>query len=294
MTVRSVADTLFMPAKSQKRSKRAPRKASEPVDLFGHGSGRKVTVEGDSKCPDCGHVTHLRFVGHADSVGVRISRQAIKAGALCVPCTDRADQAELEAEIAERRDEMREDRVRRAGVPDRWQAVSFANVERDGARAEAIDAAVEWASSDDPRHGLLLWGDVGRGKTVIAAAAAMERLQRRRLRWLSIAKLLTDLRGGFDSPMYQQALRSIDPATTDAALVLDDLDKLNPTPHSLQPLYVAINGWIEKPLPLLVTMNRSPDELAEWAGETFGEALASRLVGYSRVVEVKGRDRRMD
>jgi DNA replication protein DnaC len=114
------------------------------------------------------------------------------------------------------------------------------------------------------------------------------------LRWLSVAKLLTDLRGGFDSPLYKAALEQIDPAATDHALVLDDLDKINPTAHSLQPLYVAINGWLERPLPLLVTMNRSPEELADWAGPDFGEALASRLVGYSTVVEVKGRDRRLD
>jgi len=284
-----------MPAKSQtqtkKRTKRSPQRL--PIGPFGHGEGRKVTVEGISKCPDCGHETKILFHGHSDSLGVRVSRHAIKHGAQCEPCTDREDQATHDAELKERRDEMRQQRVDRAGVPERWKAITFDRVEQDGPRLPAIEAALAWAQSDDPREGLLLWGDVGRGKTVIAAAAAMERLQRRRLRWLSVAKLLTDLRGGFDSPMYQKALRSIDPDTTDAALVLDDLDKLRPTEHSLQPLYVAINGWIERPLPLLVTMNRSPDELAEWAGETFGEALASRLVGSCKVVEVKGRDRRM-
>jgi DNA replication protein DnaC len=134
---------------------------------------------------------------------------------------------------------------------------------------------------------------VGRGKTVIAAAAAMERLQRRHLKWLSVAALLTDLRGGFDSPEYKRALRSIDAQKAMGALVLDDLDKLKPTESALQPLYVAINGWVERPLPLLVTCNRSPDEIAAWAGQTFGEALASRLLGYCQVIEVRGRDRRL-
>jgi DNA replication protein DnaC len=266
----------------------------EPVGGFGDGEGRLVTVEGTLACGGCGRDVELRFRGASRSLGVRITRAALKRkDVLCEACQDEEDARTMSRELAERRAELREQRLRGSGVPERWRAVTFARVERDEARAEALDAAEEWAAADQPR-GLLLWGEVGRGKTVIAAAAAMERLQTRRLRWLSVADLLVRLRMPLGSAEHARALRQIDPAATDAALVLDDLDKLKPSEHSLQPLYVAINGWLERPLPLLVTMNRSPDRLAEWAGETFGEALASRLVGYSRVVEVRGRDRRMD
>lgn len=281
-----------MPTNTTQRRKHAPRK-TKPVDLFGHGEGRKVTVKGTSTCPECDAKTALSFYGHADSLGVRLTRQALKNGAPCESCIDAKDLAARDQELAERRAEMREQRIERSRIPERWRAVRFELVERDDARAEAVDSALEWAQSDTP-GGLLLWGAVGRGKTVIAAAAAMERLQRRRVRWLSVAKLLGDLRMPFSSPEYTRALRSIDPEASDAALVLDDLDKMKPTDHALQPLFVAIDGWMSRPLPLLVTMNRSPEELADWAGETFGEQLASRLVGYCRVAEVKGRDRRLD
>jgi DNA replication protein DnaC len=278
-----------LPMAAKSSTKRRPKLVP---DTLGRGEGRLVTVKGTTRCTSCKGEIELEFVGASKSFGVTTTRLALKNGTLCVPCTDREDAEEFDRETAQRRAEHRLLRIERSGVPPRWQAVTFARLERDELRAPAFDAAAAWAQSDKP-SGLLLYGAVGRGKTLIAAAAAMERLQRRRLRWLPVAKLLTDLRGGFDSPLYKAALAAIDSSSTDAALVLDDLDKLKPTDHSLQPLYVAINGWLERPLPLLVTMNRSPDELAEWAGESFGEALASRLVGYSEVVEVKGRDRRL-
>lgn len=281
-----------MPAKTPKRRKRAPERV-EPLSFLGEGEGRIVTIDRTVACMTCGEDVHVQYRGRARSAGVRITRTALKAGMNCTRCQDRLDAEELDGEIAERRERMRLSRIERSGVPERWRAVSFAEVERDPERELAIDAALQWAQADTPR-GLLLWGEVGRGKTVIAAAAAMEYLQRRRLRWLNVAKLLTDLRGGFDSPSYTAGLKLIDSTSTDAALVLNDLDKTKPTEHSLQPLFVAIDSWLERPLPLIVTMNRSPDELADWAGETFGEALASRLVGYSTVVEVRGRDRRLD
>jgi len=273
-----------------------PTSTAEPrqVSPFSAGSGRQVNVKGTKACGECGKDVSIDFTGAADSVGVRISRRwmAKKTRVLCEDCLDREDAARWDAELEERREEARVGRIEKSGVPERWKSVTFAKLERDKPRAEAIDAARAWAEAEKPK-GLLLHGPVGRGKTVIAAAAAMERLQRRHLKWLSVAALLTDLRGGFDSPEYKRALRSIDAQKAMGALVLDDLDKLKPTESALQPIYVAINGWIERPLPLLVTCNRSPDEIAAWAGETFGEALASRLLGYCQVIEVRGRDRRL-
>ena len=42
------------------------------------------------------------------------------------------------------------------------------------------------------------------------------------------------------------------------ALVLDDLDKITPTERAVQPLYLAINRWVEARQPPFVTTNTSP------------------------------------
>lgn len=289
--VRSGSQTLGMATQGKKRSKRAPVRP-RPIERFGEGVGRRVSVEGAASCPECGGESKIVFYGHSDSVGARISRQALKKGALCEVCSDRLEDERLAAEEAEVRKGLLARRVEQSGVPRRWRPVTFDRMEWDAGRVPALEAAKRWAEGEGSQ-GVVLWGLPGRGKTVIAAVAAMERLQRRYVRWVNVADLLMKLRMPMGSQAHAVALRIIDSESTDAALVLDDLDKLNPTEHQLQPLYVAVNGWMERPLPLLVTMNRSPGELAEWAGETFGDTLVSRLMGYSSVVEVQGPDRRL-
>lgn len=268
---------------------------AEPKRLspFGAGEGKIVTIKGTRPCSSCKAKVKIEFTGAEDSLGARMTREWLAKGAIrrCDTCLEREDAQRWEAELAERREHARLARIDRAGVPERWKPITFEKLEWDEARAPALHAAKEWASADNPK-GLLLWGEVGVGKTVIAAAAAMARLQHAHLRWISVAELLTDLRLPFEMPEYKRALRSIDAGAARGALVLDDLDKTNARDTQLQPLYVAINGWIERPLPLLITSNRPPREIAEWAGETFGDALRSRLLGYCRVIEVKGRDRR--
>lgn len=283
-----------MPSPAVVSRKHAPQKP-KPLYAFASGSGRRVTLKGERPCIECGATVTMHWRGASDSLGARLSRQWLRKGArvLCDECLSTEDQQIEVAEHAERRRSAAALRLGASGVPQRWRAVSFERLEHDAARKPAMEAAQAWAAEPSAR-GLLLHGPYGRGKTVIAAAAAMARLEHGCVRWLSVAKLLHDLRMPFDSTEYRRALRSIDSDQARGALVLDDLDKVPAKDHSLAPLYTAINGWLERPLPLLVTMNRSPDELAEWAGESFGEALASRLVGYSKVFEVKGRDRRMD
>lgn len=194
-------------------------------------------------------------------------------------------------ERQERVDALVASRLASSGMPPMWARQDFADLEHDELRTRALNHAMDWARG--ALSGLVLWGGVGRGKTAIAAAAARERLEVGRVRWLPVAELLLDLRMPFDSPEYARAVRQLDPGRTGAALVLDDLDKLKPTDHAVQPLYVAVNAWIEAELPLLVTLNRDLDDLGEWLPESFGEAIASRLSGYCATVEVKGEDRRL-
>jgi DNA replication protein DnaC len=141
--------------------------------------------------------------------------------------------------------------------------------------------------------GLVLFGEVGRGKTAIAAAAAAARTRISPVRWISVAELLLALRMPFDAPEFAAAQRALAPRGGRAALVLDDLDKLRPTEHAVQPLYVAVNAWIEAELPLIVTMNRGLDALADDFGERFGDPIASRLAEHCEVLEIEGRERRL-
>lgn len=271
------------------RHERPKRKSDlSPAVLLRRGEGPAKRIRGSRSC-ECGAKVTVDFSGPADSLGARFARAQLDSPR-CASCAEEDERREAEQEEMDRRAEALRRRIERSGIPPAWRTVEFVRLDDDAPRREALEMAGAWADGATP--GVLLHGPVGRGKTVIAAAAAVERCALGSLRWLSVADLLLDLRMPFNSEEYVRAQRALDPGDR-VALVLDDLDKLKPTEHAMQPLYVAVNGWIEAKAPLLVTMNRDLDALAEWGGETFGEAIASRLAGYCDVAEVGGRDRRL-
>lgn len=262
------------------------------MKVLNRGVGEEVTLRGERACAVCGVELAIDFVGKADSMGAQIARAALANEVpKCEDCMDREDEERARAEAEVERVGQVRARVENAGLPTAWRTLTFDQLRELPGQAPAVAAAQRWARGDTP--GVLLHGEVGRGKTVVAAAAAALRCVIGGVRWLSVAELLTDLRMPFDAPEYARAIRRLEPGKRGTALVLDDLDKMRPSEHQLQPLYVAVNGWLEARAPLFVTMNRDLDELATWGGETFGPALASRLAGYCDVVEVVGEDWRL-
>lgn len=256
------------------------------------GRGERVRVRGTRRC-GCGAQLKVDFSGPEDSMGASIARSQL-AAPVCEKCIEREDAEQEKRDEAERRTRELRLRLEGSGLPGVWRSRSLDELREHPAReqqAQALSSAKAWARGE--ARGLVMHGEVGRGKTVIAAAATVERCAASAVRWLRVGALLMDLRMPFDAPEYARAQRALNPGSN-VALVLDDLDKLRPTEHQLQPLYVAINGWVEACQPLLVTLNRDLDELAEWMGPTFGPPIASRLAGYADVVEIKGRDWRIE
>lgn len=192
-----------------------------------------------------------------------------------------------------RRLEMRYDR---AAVPQRFREVDWEDfTDTDEGCLAGIAAARRFAEGED-EMGLYLWGEkIGAGKTMMMGAVATALIRRGvRVRWVDVARLLTDLRGGFNSRPYKRAFVQLDPAEPGEVLMLDDLDKPVPTDREVQPLYVAINEWTNAGNPILATANRHLDHLAEDFGQRYGVPIASRLIGACIDIEVDGRDRRLD
>jgi DNA replication protein DnaC len=273
------------------RHARPPRQSAGGFvgDLMRKGLEASVRVRGRRRCA-CGARIDVDFSGPEDSLGVRLARGRLERS-VCDDCSDR-EQAEQEAvERQEQMVAMLRRRVEMSRVPTPWRTLTFDRLEPKPGQEEAFALAQRWARGELP--GVLLHGETGVGKTLMAAAATVERCAVSPARWLGVAELLLALRMPFDSPEYVRAQRWLDPGTARCALVLDDLDKMRPTEHQLQPLYAAVNAWVEARQPLLVTCNRDLDALADWMGETFGAPIASRLAGYCDVVDVPGEDWRL-
>lgn len=244
-------------------------------------------------CEACGAEIRVEVPPDAPRYVRRLAEDRIALGPLreCEACGTAADARRDDAVRADDRERARLERRRLAGMPVKWAGQMFGALDDATERLRAIAAAQQWAAGEV--RGVVLWGGVGRGKTAIAAAAANERLTTgRAVRWVSVSELMMGLRSGFGTPQYEAALRVLEPGRSFPALVLDDLDKLKPSEHAVEPLYLAINSWVEAELPLLVTLNRPLSALSDWLPETFGDAIASRLQGYCKVWEVGGVDRR--
>lgn len=198
-------------------------------------------------------------------------------------CQDCADRLDREAEEAERK-EAREARRARCQMPKRLRGETLDRLPATPEQEVAVSAAKDWAAGDIP--GLMLTGPTGTGKTRIAAAACWTRLEREPCAYVSVAHAMTQLASSLTDEGRAETARRFHGT---GAVVLDDLDKCRPTDYGKEQIFAAVDAREQAGAPLLVTTNLTPSEIAE----RFGEALASRLVGYCQRVHVSGEDRRL-
>lgn len=251
---------------------------------------KDVVIEG--VC-DCGAEVRTVIPGDAAAFVLRIAKvQRARGVVQCSACGEAEELRDGPRSVTADSPMAEELRRRKSAIPSELAGVRFEDVEVTAERERAIELARGWAAGEFA--GLVLWGGVGRGKTRIAAAAVNAMLGRRTVRWVPVAKELMGLRMPFSSPEYLRSARRFDSEGASQALALDDVDKSKPTEHAFQPVYAAVDAWMNMGLPLIVTLNHSPDELRDWLPDTFGEPLASRLSGYCKIREVGGRDWRED
>lgn len=197
---------------------------------------------------------------------------------LCDDCVER----QLAADDLTRRRREFVDRVNRSQMPKGKRGIVL-----DGPMA---DVAGQWARREIPV--LVLTGPVGVGKTHAAAAAAWLALQSRSVRWIAVARAMSQLRASFGDEARAAALSAL---TGEDSVILDDLDKVPATEAGLSTIFAAIDGRIASGAPILVTMNADLHGLANRLDPNrsgAGEAIASRL-SVGRIVALSGRDRRL-
>lgn len=195
---------------------------------------------------------------------------------------EKARQAqELQAEVK---------RLRKLGFPDA-ELANWTFDNDDGSDAKISSIAHKYvdnfAEMKQRGKGLLLYGNVGSGKTYIAASIANELISRGRPCLVTnFARITNTLQGMFDGKQrYLDDLNRLD------LLVIDDLSAERDTPFMNEMIFNVVDARYRSGKPLIVTSNLTSAELMR-PSSIDKQRIYSRVLEMCFPVEVKGVDRR--
>ncbi len=146
-------------------------------------------------------------------------------------------------------------------------------------------------AAENIEHSYFIWGKLGSGKTLYAAAIVLEILRRQYMegscpdiKFTTFDDILLEIRGTYRKGDVQTEQEVIDKYRQTDWLLLDDYGTNKDTDWSHQILYSIINYRYEHLKPVIVTCNYS---LNEMANELNAERVASRLGAMCKVVHMK-------
>jgi DNA replication protein DnaC len=210
-----------------------------------------------------------------------------------VPCICECRAAEIKAEEEER--ERREFfervmRMKRVGFPEKAMAEwTFAN--DDGSNPKLTNAMKNFVEHfqtfKEQGKGLLLFGNVGTGKTYLAACVANELISKGiPCLVTNFARISNEVQG-----MFEGKQQYYDNLNTFPLLVIDDLSAERKTEYMQEIVFNVIDARYRANLPLIVTTNLTREELMHPANLTH-QRIFSRLFEMCTPIEVVGKDRR--
>lgn len=182
------------------------------------------------------------------------------------------------------------DKMRRAGFPDvemrKW---TFAN--DDGGNGKTMDVAHRYVENFGRMRqdgtGLLVYGDVGCGKSFMAACIANELIDRGTpCMMTNFSRIVNQLQETYDGRQkYIDNLNSFD------LLVIDDLAAERDSDYMCEQIMTVIDSRYRSGLPLIVTTNLTAAEMAD-NQDVRKRRIYSRLKEMCIPLKMEGEDRR--
>ena len=175
-------------------------------------------------------------------------------------CQREADEQE-EADYQNRQHLIQIERLKANGLQDRYlHDYTFENAK--GYNLEEIKKAhryvTEWDTMKSENRGLLLWGNVGTGKTYIAACIANALIEKGvSVLMTNFSKILNTL-----SPMYNGDRNAfIDSLNQYSLLIIDDLGIERNSEFALEQVFSVIDSRYRCKKPMIITTNLTIDEM---------------------------------
>lgn len=196
----------------------------------------------------------------------------------CCICQCQSEARELElAKEKQLQEQQRIARLKANGLQDAsLRQFTFANDTGINPEMQKAHSYVEhWPEMKATATGLLLWGNVGTGKSFFAGCIANALLdQSVPVLMTNFSRILNALTGMFSDDRNKY----IDSLNHYSLLIIDDLGMERGTEYALEQVFNVIDARLRSNLPLIVTTNLTLDELKHPAD------LAHERI-YSRVLE---------
>lgn len=178
-----------------------------------------------------------------------------------VPCRCQQEQRDKEEAERKQREFMEQvSRLKSNGLQDKaLREYAFANDKGYNPEIQkAHDYVTHWEEMKAKSIGLLLWGDVGTGKSFFAGCIANALLEQGvPVLMTNFSRILNSLSGMYSDEKNQ----FIDSLNRYSLLIIDDLGIERSTEFALEQVFNVIDSRYRSKLPLIVTTNMTLDEL---------------------------------
>ena len=209
-----------------------------------------------------------------------------------MPCICKCQKEERERQEQRMKEEEQLLYVRRlkaAGIQERHlQDWTFASATDTPSVQMAKRYTENWKKVKAEILGLLLWGDVGTGKSFLAACIANALLEKGvPVLMTNFSKILNQMGAMYSDERY----RYIASFNRFSLLIIDDLGIERNTEYALEQVYAVVDERYKAGLPLIITTNltisqlRNPEDVAH-------ARIYSRILEMCTPVHVPGLDRR--